>query len=128
MGLRPLNLETPLHPTMPRTQTYCFSVTIVCGDRLVPHTSQTEFPLSFFYWRRPFPHHEPETLHGSFHFLFHYPNRTPIYPLYIPLKGPSSFNFLFHYPNRTPIFYFRFCGLRLEVLGFPMCSGNRLCG
>ena len=37
-------------------------------------------------------------LMNSFHFLFHYPNITPV--------NYTSFPFLFHHPNLTPIYSF----------------------
>ena len=43
--------------------------------------------------------------YSSFHLLFHYPNITPTYPIYIYIYNPySSFHFLFHYPNVSPIY------------------------
>ena len=42
----------------------------------------------------------PVNNYSSFHFVFHYPNYTPIYY--------SSFHFIFHYPYIIPIYYSSF--------------------
>ena len=40
------------------------------------------------------------TYHSSFHFIFHYPNISPIYSTKPYITHYSSFHFLFHYPNK----------------------------
>ena len=57
---------------------------------------------------------QPQPLNSSFHFLFHYPNLTPIYysSFHFIFLYPhiatiyfSSFNLIFHYPHKTTIYY-----------------------